>query len=349
MRVYRHFQDIPAEARHAVMALGNFDGVHPGHQAVIAEAARLAETLRAPLGVLTFEPHPRQFFAAGAENFRLTPFRIKMRHLQALGLDQVVNLAFDAELAGKSAEAFVVEILQEGLDVAHVVCGYDFCFGKGRSGNAETLREFGRLHGFGVSAIAAARDGAATIYSSSLVRARLGAGDPQGAAIALGRPWEIEGRVEHGEKRGRQWGFPTANLALGEYLAPKLGVYAVKAAIDESDDPRWIEGIANIGRRPTLGGTRVQLEAHLFDFAGDLYDRHLRVALIDFIRAEAKFPDFDALRRQIAADCEIARARHRAYAGPEPGRLDPLPDFRRAAIDERDVYDRGLKPRRLSD
>lgn len=307
-----------------MVALGNFDGVHLGHQAVITEAAKLARQLNAPLAVMTFEPHPRAFFKPDLPPFRLTPFRIKMRHLQALGVDYVFSLPFDAELAGKSAEAFMREILIEGLNVAHVVVGYDFCFGKNRAGNAQVLAEFGRAHGFGVTSVAAAQDLGGNTYSSTLVRDRLLAGDPAGAALTLDRPWEIEGRVEHGDQRGRLLGFPTANVALGDYMEPRLGVYAVRAAVDTGEAPVWIDGVANLGRRPTVGGTRVQLEVHLFDTSADLYGKHLRVALLGFIRPEIKFAGLDQLKAQIAQDSETARHVLAAYAGPQPGQQAAL-------------------------
>lgn len=319
LRLIRHIEDVPFEAHGAVVALGNFDGVHLGHQAVIRQAAEIAHSKKAPLAVLTFEPHPRSFIRPQDPPFRLTPFRIKTRHLQALGVDFVFELAFDAAMMARSAENFVAEILVGGLHIAHVVVGYDFCFGKGRAGNAALLTEFGGQHGFGVTSVAAAKAGAGPAYSSTLVREQLQAGDPKSAAATLGRPWEIEGRVEHGDARGRLLGFPTANIAIGEYMEPKLGVYAVMAIDGDDESGGWIKGVANLGRRPTVGGTRVQLEAHLFDFAGDLYGKHLRVALIDFIRPEMKFNGLDALKAQIAADSDTARKILADYHGPQPG------------------------------
>lgn len=323
MRLIRHLADVPPEGRGAVLALGNFDGVHLGHQAVIRQAAEIAEAHSAPLGVLTFEPHPRSFFRPQDPVFRLTPFRIKTRHLQALGVQYLFELVFDAEMAARTAENFVEEVLVAGLGVAHVVVGYDFCFGKGRAGNASLLTQFGGRHGFGVTSVAAAKSGApgssGPAYSSTLVREQLKDGNPAAAAATLGRPWEIEGRVEHGDARGRQLGFPTANVALGEFMEPKLGVYAVMAADDSGETPNWIAGVANLGTRPTVGGSRVQLEVHLFDFAGDLYGKHLRVALIDFIRPEMKFNGLDALKAQIAADSATARDMLKTYQGPTPG------------------------------
>lgn len=321
MRLIRHYQDVPAEARRAVVALGNFDGVHLGHQQVLATTAEIARDLAAPLAVMTFEPHPRSYFRPEQPAFRLTPFRIKMRHLQALGVDFTFNLPFDAALAAHTAEAFVREVLVDGLQVAHVVVGYDFCFGKNRGGNVATLRAFGEQLGFGVTAVGACQDANGAVYSSTLIRDQLLAGEPAAAAVALDRPWEIEGRVEHGDKRGRQLGFPTANVALGDYLEPRFGVYAVRAAIDDGEAPRWIDGVANLGRRPTVGGTRVQLEVHLFDYQGDLYGKHLRVAFLGFIRPEMKFNGLDQLKAQIAADSATSRKMLADYAGPQPGHL----------------------------
>jgi len=346
MRIFRHHTEIPVEARAAVVALGNFDGVHLGHQAVIAEAARLADELSVSCGVLTFEPHPREYFQPDKPAFRLTPFRIKLRQLEAIGVDYVFLLAFDRALAKRSPESFIVEVLGEGLEPAHVVVGYDFVFGQNRSGNAELLNDLGRAAGFGVTSLPAVADATGVVYSSTKVRQSLAAGDPRAAALLLGRPWEIEGRVETGDKRGRLLGFPTANLGLGDYLHPALGVYVVKAGIDEGRETHWLDGVANLGVRPTVGGTRVQLEVHLFDFASDLYGRHLRVALIDFIRPERKFDGLEALKAQIAADTAEARTRLARYEGPPPGHAKPR--LRRSGVSEpaANVYEGALRPHR---
>jgi riboflavin kinase/FMN adenylyltransferase len=347
MRLFRHYNEVPVEARGAVVAIGNFDGVHRGHQAVIAEAARQGRGLETSHAVLTFEPHPREYFDPDAPSFRLTPFRTKVRQLEAIGLDHLFVLHFDRDLATKSAEAFVVEVLSEGLDVAHVVVGYDFVFGQGRRGNAQLLAELGRPRGFGVTTVAPVAGDQSEVYSSTSARRHLLAGHPLAAGALLGRPWEIEGRVEHGDERGRTLGFPTANLAIAGYLQPALGVYAVKAGIDEGRGTAWHDGVANLGRRPTVGGTRVQLEVHLFDFAGDLYGRHLRVALIDFLRPEKKFDGLPALRAQIAEDSDRARGTLAAYAGPAPGGVPP-PLAGVEAGDGRSLYQRALSPWRDS-
>ncbi|HSY87577.1 MAG TPA: bifunctional riboflavin kinase/FAD synthetase [Verrucomicrobiae bacterium] len=346
MRLFRHHTEIPVEARGAVVALGNFDGLHLGHQKVIGEALRLAAELDAPCGVLTFEPHPRAYFQPDKPAFRLTPFRIKLRQLEAIGVDYLYLLSFDRAMAQRSPESFIVEVLGQGLEPIHLVVGYDFVFGKGRSGNAAMLGDLGRAAGFAVTSVPAAADAEGVVYSSTKVRERLAAGDPLGAARILGRPWEIEGRVESGDKRGRLLGFPTANVAIGGYLQPALGVYAVKAGIDEGRGTRWLDGVANLGRRPTVGGTRVQLETHLFDFAADLYGRHLRVALIDFIRPERKFDGLEALKAQIAADSAEARARLAGYQGPPPAHVPPRLRPRRVDRPAASVYESALKPQR---
>jgi len=322
MRLFRHPKEVTSECRGGAIALGNFDGVHLGHQAVISRAASLGRANHQPVGVLTFEPHPRAFFKPDLPPFRITPFRIKMRVLQALGLDFVCCLAFDRQLASMTAPEFAEGVLRDALQVRHIVVGEDFCFGKGRSGDVSVLKTLGQSLDFNVEAISAAVDGKGAVHSSTLVREHLQEGRPQAAAAILGRAWEIEGRVEHGQKLGRELGFPTANVSMmSDYLMPKLGIYAVKAAVDEGDHPTWIDGVASLGYRPTVGGENVQFEVYLFDYSGDLYGRHVRVALLDFLRPEVKFPGLPELKAQIAADCEQARAFLAQYQGLKPGPL----------------------------
>jgi len=348
MRLFRHHTEVPAEARGAVVAIGNFDGVHRGHQAVIADAARQAHGLGTTQAVLTFEPHPREFFQPAQPPFRLTPFRIKVRQLEAMGVDNLFVLPFNSDLAAKSAEAFVVEVLSQGLDVAHVVVGYDFVFGHGRRGNNALLAELGRLHGFGITTVAPAASEGGEIFSSTRVREHLAAARPAAAAELLGRPWEIEGRVEHGEKLGRKLGYPTANFVLHEYLQPAFGIYAIKAGIDEGRETIWHDGVASFGYRPTVGGTHLVFEAHLFDWNGDLYGRHLRVAIIDYLRPEKKFDGLDGLRAQIDADCQAARRLLAAYEGPAPGAVARLPGPAHPASEPQSFYERALGPRQPS-
>jgi riboflavin kinase/FMN adenylyltransferase len=308
LRLFRHFSGLPPDARGSAVAIGNFDGVHLGHQAVISRAVSRAEALAIPSAVLTFEPHPRMLFKPESEPFRLTPLRPKAHAIEALGIDVMVVLAFDRTLSQKSAEDFVEDVLVTGMAVGHVVVGEDFVFGHDRLGAVESLARMGDRLGFTVTALKPVAGPEGMVYSSTAVREALRAGEPRRAAALLGRAWEIEGRVEHGDARGRHLGFPTANIGLGEYLRPAFGVYAVQAGVDHGAETEWHPGVANLGRRPTVAGSVERLEVHLFDFKGDLYGRHLRVRLIEFLRPEKKFDGLDALRAQIARDSAQARA-----------------------------------------
>jgi riboflavin kinase/FMN adenylyltransferase len=223
-------------------------------------------------------------------------------------VEVLIVLAFDRALSEKSAEAFVEDVLVTGMAVTHIAVGSDFVFGHDRLGTVDRLTELGGRLGFAVTSLAPVAGSDGTVYSSTAIRKALKAGEPRRAAALLGRPWEIEGRVEHGDARGRRLGFPTANISLGDYLRPAYGVYAVEAGIDHGAATEWHRGVANLGRRPTVAGLIERLEAHLFDFDGDLYGRHLRVRLIEFIRPEKKFDGLDALQAQIARDSATARA-----------------------------------------
>jgi riboflavin kinase/FMN adenylyltransferase len=306
MRVFRH-TDATGDARGAVVAAGNFDGVHLGHQAVLAEARALAQRLSAPFAVLTFEPHPRAVFQPGLPPFRLTPFRAKSLVLESLAVDLLFTLHFDQAFAQKSAEDFVAEVLVAGLGAKAVVVGYDFVFGHKRRGTPELLKAEGLKHDFAVQVVAPVAGPGGVVYSSTQIREHLVAGRPREAAALLGRPWEIDGRVDVGDKLGRTIGFPTANIALADYLRPAPGVYAVRAGIEDGASVAWHDGAANLGWRPTVGGKDLRLETHLFDFSGDLYGKHLRVAFIERLRAEQRFDGLDALKAQIALDCTRAR------------------------------------------
>ncbi|MEO5374359.1 MAG: bifunctional riboflavin kinase/FAD synthetase [Alphaproteobacteria bacterium] len=308
MRLYRHFTELPAEARGAVVALGNFDGVHRGHQAVIGAALDIARSIGTPAGVLTFEPHPRALFGPTVEPFRLTPFRIKARLIEALGVDFVIAQHFDRDFASHTAAEFVDLVLVRSLEVRHVVVGYDYLFGRNRGGDAAFLMEAGAVRGFAVTTVDAVKAPDGDIYSSTRVRGHLVGGRPAAAAAVLGHDWEVEGRVETGDRRGRELGYPTANLHLGEYQPPATGVYAVRAGIDHGTATVWHDGVANFGRRPSFDDRPPLLEVHLFDFAGDLYHQHLRVALVEYLRPERRFEGRDALQAQMAEDCLRARA-----------------------------------------
>jgi len=297
------WQQTPAAWKGGVVALGNFDGVHRGHQALIADAGRTAKTLGAPVVALTFEPHPRGFFVPDTGPFRLTLPPAKLRLLAQYGVQAVLAQRFDASFAALSADSFIDDVLLKGLGARHVVCGYDFTFGARRGGNVEFLRQAGALRGIGVTVLEPVmREG--EIYSSTRIREALRAGWASEASELLGHAWEIEGEVELGDQRGRTIGYPTANVALGEHLRPRFGVYAVRALVDGT----WRDAVANLGRRPTFGKLKENFEVHLFDFTGDLYGQTLRVALVDFIRPEMKFTGLDQLKAQIAADGQAAKA-----------------------------------------
>ena len=291
--------------------MGNFDGLHRGHAVLIGRARDLARNAGRPAAVLTFEPHPRSVFSPTTEPFRLTPFRVKERELARLGIDLLFVQHFDLAFSKKSAEEFIAEIIVGAIGASHVVVGWDCTFGNRRRGTPDLLQAGALQHGFEVTVIEPIRGEDATVYSSTHIRELLKAGKPREAAALLGRFWEIDGRVSIGDKRGRTIGFPTANLGLDDYLHPAFGVYAVRVCGDGADDPlagRSVDGVANIGLRPTVGGLVPRLEAHLFDVDVDLYGRHLRVALVEFIRPEQKFAGLDALKAQIAEDAAKARA-----------------------------------------
>jgi riboflavin kinase/FMN adenylyltransferase len=308
MKVFRHYRDVPDAYKGAVIAVGNFDGVHRGHQALIAEAKRLADERGAPLGVLAFEPHPQEFFRPSPESFRLTPFRAKARLIAGLGADVLYALAFDAEMAAKPAEDFVMDVLVEGLGAGAIVVGKDFQFGKGRAGDTTVLAYMGEMEGFGVTIFDPVIAHDHDKISSTEIRDALKAGKPEVAAKLLGHHWSVEARVEHGDKRGRTIGFPTANMKLVDVLKPAFGVYAVRAKILENDQViSTHDGVANFGIRPMFQSEVPLLETYLFDFDGDLYGKHLAVELIGYIRPEAKFSDLAALKAQIAKDSDAAR------------------------------------------
>jgi riboflavin kinase/FMN adenylyltransferase len=305
MWIVRDHRQVPADSRGATAAIGNFDGVHRGHQAVIS-AARAAVP-DAPLGVVTFEPHPRQFFQPDAPPFRLTGSTARAARLKKLGVDVLYELPFDAALSGLSAEAFASEVLAQGLGLSHVVVGADFCFGKGRMGDAAALQSFGARMGFGVTILPLLAEGGGQV-SSTAIRAALSEGRTRDAAALLGHWHRIAGPVLHGEKRGRELGYPTANMSIDGLHPPRFGVYAVVVDIDEGPYAGSYHGAASVGVRPMFGENRPNIETYLFDFDGDLYGATLSVGLVAFLRPEVKFDGLDALIRQMAQDCDEARA-----------------------------------------
>ena len=308
MHLFRHYEGLPSEATGGAVAIGNFDGVHLGHRAVIEKTGAIARAQVIPLGVLTFEPHPRQVFQPLIPPFRLSSLRTKAHLLEGLGVDCLYAQHFDLDFAKRSAESFVDQVLVQGLKVRHVVVGEDFVFGHRRLGNVALLREMGAAQGFQVTCLQPVRDGSGEIIASRRIRDLLVAGQPDQAARLLGRFWEIEGRVEQGDQIGRKLGFPTANVALGEHQRPKTGIYAVRAGIDEGARTIWHNGVASLGWRPTFNGQNLRFEVHIFDFTGDLYGRHLRVSLVGYLREELKFEGVDPLIAQINQDAAQARA-----------------------------------------
>ncbi|NWG52396.1 MAG: bifunctional riboflavin kinase/FAD synthetase [Hydrogenophilaceae bacterium] len=300
MRILDGASPLPAAFRGGALALGVMDGVHLGHQAVTAAARAHGR----PLLAAVFEPPPRRHFQPDAPPFRLQTSAQRARALAALGVDAVIELPFDQALATIEAEAFAREILAARFGAAHVAVGFDFQFGRARAGDAAALTAFGAQFGFSVSTTAPVeRDGAKV--SSTRIRGLIAEGEVEAAAALLTRPWAIEGIVEGGQQRGRTIGFATANVALGDYVRPRFGVYAVRVDVGGAVHG----GVANVGVRPTVGAAATPLlEAHLFDFSGDLYGRTIEAALVAFLRPEQKFESFEALKAQIERDVEAARA-----------------------------------------
>ena len=308
MRRFHDYRGLGPDDRGAAVAMGNFDGVHLGHQSVLALAHAAAAELDAPFGVVTFEPHPRSFFAPDAPAFRLMTADARARRLAKLGVEVLYELPFDARLAGLSPEAFVFDVLSAGLGLRHVVVGADFRFGKGRAGDAAALTALGAAAGIGVTVAPLVSDGQGD-YSSTAIRAALTEGRPEAAARILGHWHRIEGPVLHGDKRGKALGFPTANLAVDGLHLPRLGVYAVLVDVLDGPHRGRHEAVASIGVRPTFGGGAPNLEVHLLDFDGDLYGAALSVALVGFQRPELAFDGAEPLVAQMHADLAEARAR----------------------------------------
>ena len=290
--------------RGGIVALGNFDGFHLGHQAVVGRAIERARDEGRPALVATFDPHPMRYFRPESERFRLTTLEQREALMKAAGVDAMLVFDFDASLAALSAGDFVAQRLIGEIGAAGVVTGGDFTFGEGRSGNVTLLTELGRRNGFSVDTVAPVMIDGDTV-SSTRIRTALKNRDPRAAATLLTRPFAIHGIVQHGDKLGREIGYPTANLDMGNYLRPAYGVYAVRGMLA---DGRVLDGAANLGIRPTFDPPKELLEPYFFDFSGDLYGQCIEVALIDYLRPEAKFDTLAALKAQMAADCDRARA-----------------------------------------
>ena len=304
-KIYTDIRALPADARNLVVAIGNFDGVHRGHQALLAEAKKIATAHGKKLGVLTFEPHPRSLFRPDDPPFRLTSPGLKAERLAACGADYIFPLHFDWDFASLSAEQFIQTILRDGLNAAHLVIGYDFCFGQLRKGTPETLQNCG----IPTTIIDKVADEGDDALSSSAIRTALRLGDLDRANNLLGWEWEIRGRIQVGDQRGRELGFPTANIRLGSLLHPAYGIYAtlVKVIEDDGSESDWLPGATNIGIRPMFALSEGQVEAYIFDFNRDIYGKEIRVRPVKRLRGEAKFDSLDALIAQMTEDCRQAR------------------------------------------
>ena len=294
---------VPERLRGGIIALGNFDGFHLGHQAVVGRAVERARAEGRPALVGTFDPHPIRHFVPDSAPFRLTTLDQRQRLFAEAGADAMVVFHFDTALAALTADAFIEQLLIDSIGIAGAVTGEDFTFGKGRSGSVAVLRAAGATRGFSVDTVAPVTLDDAPV-SSSRIRALLQQGDPRGAARLLTRPFAIEGIVQHGDKLGRTIGYPTANLDMGHYVRPAYGIYAVRGRLA---DGRVVDGAANLGIRPSFDPPKELLEPFFFDFSSDLYGQAIEVALIDYLRPEAKFDTLDALTTQMDADCARAR------------------------------------------
>ncbi len=294
---------VPERLRGGIVALGNFDGFHRGHQAVVARAVARARAEQKPALAATFDPHPMRFFRPESPWFRLTTLEQRERLLREAGVDEMLVFQFDQEFANVTASEFVSEWLVRRIGASGVVTGQDFTFGKGRGGDVDQLKLLGQGHRLSVMTVSAVMEGDRRI-SSTWVREALQAGDCETATRLLSRPFSIEGSVEPGDRRGRELGYPTANIPIGNYVRPRFGIYAVRATLD---DGRRLDGVANLGIRPSFDPPVELLEPHFFDFSGDLYGRRIEVELISFLRDEEKFEDMEALSAQIGQDAAEAK------------------------------------------
>ena len=307
MRTLSFWNGLKNDDRGAAAAIGNFDGVHVGHMAVIDIARRHAVRLNAPLGIVTFEPHPREHFTPKAPAFRLMNAETREHRFAKLGVERLYQLPFDAVLASLTAEEFARDVLCEGLGLRHVVVGSDFQFGKDRGGDVNTLKEFGKSCGFDVTVAELIKTDGIEV-SSTAIRDALAEGRPRDAAEMLGHWHRIDGEVFGGDQRGRELGYPTANMSINRLHAPKFGVYAVKVDVLSGKHKGSYDGAASIGVRPTFGENKPNLETFLFDFSGDLYGEHLSIAFVEYLRGEEKFDSLEALVAKIDDDCKRARA-----------------------------------------
>lgn len=305
MRLFRDFHSLPADAKGVAIAIGNFDGVHLGHQAILKRCVEIAKKNNIPAAAMTFEPHPRRFFGKGGVPLTLYPLRRKIELLRDLGIEILFLVRFNAALASLTAEDFVEKLLVGQLAAKHIITGEDFGFGKGRGGDATMLAQLAKQHSFGFTACPKVLDKDGQVISSTAIRKALELGDMEKASTLLGRPYAIEGRVRRGFQRGQKLGFPTANLSLGRLFRPRFGIYAVRLDINRSGE--WQDGVASLGTNPMFEALKPLLETHGFGIKEPLYGKWLRVALIRFIRNEARFENEAALIAQMRKDCTTAK------------------------------------------
>ncbi len=306
MRIIRDFQYVTEADRGASAAIGNFDGVHLGHRSVIDIARAAGTRINAPLGILTFEPHPREYFAPDAPPFRLMGPEARAHRLEKLGVERLYEINFNAALSALTPKEFARNVISDGLGLRHVVVGADFCFGKGRAGAAADLEGFGAEMGFGVT-IARLLEGDEGQVSSTAIRRALSEGEPNSAANMLGHWHRIEGPVVGGEQRGRGLGYPTANMSITGLHPPKFGVYAVLVDVLDGPHKGTYHGAASLGVRPMFNGEVANLETFIFDFSGDLYGTDLSVGLVEYLRPEETFDSLESFIAQMDADCVRAR------------------------------------------
>ncbi|MGH6865814.1 MAG: bifunctional riboflavin kinase/FAD synthetase [Methyloceanibacter sp.] len=320
MDVVRSWREIPPSLKGAVLAIGNFDGVHRGHQAVLSEAKRIADAEDRRSGAVVFEPHPREFFAPGEPFFRLTPLPVKLELLAALGLDQAIVIPFDRELSSLSAAAFATVVIGGTFQASHVVVGYDFTYGKGRTGSVAQLASIGRECEFGVDVVSPVGLADGVTFSSSAIRDHLRKGEPTEAAEQLGYWWRVRGKVSRGAGRGKGLGFPTLNFKLSPGQDVRHGIYAMR--VEQGGRRHLAAGY--VGSRPTFGESEPVLEAYLLDFDGDLYGEEVEAEFIKFLRPDQPFASAEALAAQITKDCEVARKALLEVGAHDPMRRYPL-------------------------
>ncbi len=306
IKLHNDLAQIGAGAIGAVIAIGNFDGLHLGHRALVGQAQKVAQELGAPTGVMTFEPHPREYFQKNAAPFRLTLLPMKQRLLNDMGVDHLFALAFNADLASLTGQEFIDKILVEKLQAQHIVVGADFAFGHNRSGNIDTLRAAAAAGKFGLTVVEPVLCPDGMAYSSSRIREHLSKGEFDAANALLGWHWQIEAPVVHGDKRGRELGYPTANQQAGRYVRLPYGIYVVEVLIE--GEAQFRRGVANFGIRPMFRIEQPIFETFIFDFSAEIYDKEMRVRPLKFLRPEAAFNGLEALKAQMNQDCLAARA-----------------------------------------